>query len=88
MEEKLVLWQLDLWVLRIDNALSTLLQGGFEERDDVGGVACDFVRKLFIVGDEMSDVDIAEILLDKDILSDLVSVDEGAVELESEDELL
>jgi hypothetical protein len=88
MKEKLVLWQLDLRVLRIDNALCTLLQGGFEERDDVGGVACDFVRKLFVVGDKMSDVDVAEVLLDQNILSDLVSVDEGAVELESEDKLL
>lgn len=36
----------------------------------------------------MSNVDVAEVLLDQDVLSDLVSVDEGAVELESEDELL
>ena len=88
MKEKLVLWQLDLRVLRIDNALCTLLQGSFEERDDVGGVASDFMRKLFVVGDKMSDVNVAKVLFDQNILSDLVSVDEGAVELESEDELL
>lgn len=46
------------------------------------------MRKLFIVRDEVSDVNVAKVLFYKDILADLISVDESAIDLESENELL
>ena len=83
-----MLRQLDGRILRVDDTLCALLERSLEKRDDVCGVARDFVCKFFIVGDQMGNVDIAEVLLDQDVLANLVSVDKSAVELESEDELL
>ncbi len=74
-------------LLRIDNTLSTLAEGGLEEGNGASRVSRQPVRKLFIVRDDMGNIDVTVILSDQSILSDLVSVDEGSVNLKGEDEL-
>lgn len=43
------------------------------QRDHIGGVLCEFVRQLLVVGDEVGNVDVAVVLLDEHIFADLVS---------------
>ena len=81
-----MLRQLFIGVLWIDDTLRALLQRSFEEGYDIRRVACKLVRQFFVVRDEMRDVDIAIVLFDEDVLSDLVSVDEGTINLKSKDE--
>lgn len=73
-------------LLRVDNTLGALAQGGFEEWNCPSRVSRQSIRKLFIVRDEMGNVDVAVVLSDQSIFSDLVSIDEGAINLKSEDE--
>lgn len=44
------------------------------QRDDFAGVLCEILRKFVVVYDEVGNVDIAVVLLYKDILSNLISV--------------
>ena len=43
------------------------------ERNDLCGLGGEFVGKLFVVGDQVSDVDVAIVFLDKSVLAELVS---------------
>ena len=45
------------------------------------------VRKLFVIRDQMRNVDITVVLLDKYVLADLVSVEEDVVEMEVHDKV-
>ena len=45
------------------------------QRNDLGGVLSELVGKLFVVGDEVGNVDVAVVLLHQDIFTDLVSVE-------------
>jgi|SRR5271154_6770156 len=83
-----MLRKFDLWRLWKDDALCALLQRRFEQWDEIGWFGGELVGELFIVGDEMCNVDVTEVLLHKNILSNLVSVDESAIKLEGQDELL
>ncbi len=42
--------------------------------------------ELFVVGDQMAQVDIAEVLLDQDVLPDLITVDVYSIDPEGENE--
>ena len=55
--------------------------------DDLGGVLLKLVRKLFVIRDQMRNVDITVVLLDKYVLADLVSVEEDVVEMEVHDKV-
>ena len=81
-----MLRQVFIRFLRVDDALGALAQGTFEEWDCPCGICRQPVRKFFIIRYEVCNVNIAIVLLDKSVLSNLVSVDECAVYLESKDE--
>lgn len=51
-------------LLRIDDSLSTLAQGSFKEGDGSGRIGRQFVCKLFIVGNEVGDVNVTVVLFD------------------------
>ena len=71
--------------------MSVLMQSSLEfsyNWNDLSGLACQSMRQLLVVRNEVRDIDIAIVLLYQNILSDLVSVYESIVDLESEDELL
>jgi hypothetical protein len=57
----------------VDNTLSASLEGSFEQRKNLGGVLGKLVRQLFVVGDEVGDVDVAVVLLYQYIFADLIS---------------
>ena len=75
-------------MLRVDNALSALLESGFEEGDDLTRVASELVGEFFVIRDDMRDVDVAVELFHQHVLADLVSVDVCSIELEDKNELL
>ena len=55
--------------------------------DDVGWLIVQAVGDLFVVCDEMGNVDVAIILLGKDIFPYLISLDECAAEVEVEQKI-
>lgn len=83
-QKELMLWKIDAGGLWIDNSLRALLERGLEQGDDIGRVGGQLVCELFIVGDQMCQVDIAEILLHQHVLPKLVSVNVGSVDLKCE----
>jgi hypothetical protein len=57
------------------------------QRDDFGGILRELVGQLFVVGDEMGNVNVAVVLLHEHILPDLVSVNKDIVEMEVHDKV-
>ena len=68
-----MLGKIDIPLRRIDDALGTSLEGGLEERNEVGGSSGELVGQLFVVGDEVGDVNVAVVLLDQHIFADLIA---------------
>jgi hypothetical protein len=87
MEEQLMLREFSRGFLREDDSLCALLQGGFEEGDDVYRLARKFVCQLFAVGNQVGDINVAVVLSNQNILSYLVSVDVCAIDLKGEYEV-
>ena len=63
----------------LSNYLSSIhhlleLNAGVYQRNDICRLGCELVRQLFVVGNEVRNVDIAVVLLDQNILADLVSI--------------
>lgn len=81
-----MLRQVFIGLLWIDNALCALAQGSFEQRDRPGRISRQLVRKIFTVRYKMCNVDVTIVLPDESILSNLVPVDERAIDLEGKDE--
>ena len=86
MQQKLMLRQLHVPLMRIHDPLRTRLQRLFEQGDHLRGLARQFMRQLFIIADQVREVNIAEILAREDVGAQLVAVDVGAGEVEGEDE--
>jgi hypothetical protein len=87
-EEQLVLGQLNVLLRGVDDALRAALERRFKlcgsavhaarvrrayQWDDFGGVLRQVLRQLVVVDDEVGDVNVAVVLLDKHILAHLVS---------------
>lgn len=57
------------------------------QRNDFCGVLLELMRKLFVVRDQVCNIDVAVVLLYEYVLADLVSVEENIVEVEIHDEV-
>lgn len=44
------------------------------QRNEFGGILCELVRQLLVVGDEVRDVNVAVVLLHKHVLANLISI--------------
>jgi hypothetical protein len=73
MEQELDRRQRDVALRRVDDTLGTVLEGGLEERDDIGGLVLQALGKLLAGGLQMVEVDVAIVLLGLDVLVNLVS---------------
>jgi hypothetical protein len=72
-EQELDRGQRDVALRRVDDALGTVLEGGLEERDDVGGLVLQALGKLLVGRLQMVEVDVAIVLFGLDVLVNLVS---------------
>lgn len=54
--------------------LTIMLLSTTHERYHFGWIGCEVLRKLVVVNNEVGDVNIAIVLLDKHIFSDLISI--------------
>ena len=57
------LWKINVSLRRVDNLLSTLFDGLLKERYDISRLVVQLMSDLFVICDEVCDVDGAVVLL-------------------------
>ena len=62
-EKQLELWKINVSLRRVDNLLSTLFDGLLKERYDISRLVVQLMSDLFVICDEVCDVDVAVVLL-------------------------
>lgn len=80
-EKELVLRERDRFLRRVYDSLGACLQCRFKKGYYLRWLTCQPMRQLFVVGDEMCNVNVAVVLLNKNIFSYLISVDKNVVEV-------